>query len=302
MGARVSLPPEEGDGYFELTQIRDDIYVVVQNFAYKDLRIEFVPGDGLIQFNFKVSGDMTLDMSRPQPLRFNRPSLLIWQQPQGVDMEEWTAPSAHERNVAISVTPKFLNELMRTSVATVPDELESFVASDLSQINYCQVPLTAQMCDAVTKILENPYSGTMALVYTEAIALELLCSAIGEFSLASSRPNQDYTDQELRCLQSARNVLMRQFSPPPSIRSLARSVGLSETKLRRAFRAVFGETVFQFSLRCRMEHALTLLRDRRFGVARASMEVGYSHSTSFATAFRKQFGMTPIEARRPRFR
>src|SRR6266702_3206098 len=81
LGARVTLPPDEGEGYWDLTRIRDDIYVVVANFSYKDPRVELVPGDGLIQFNFKLSGDMNLAISRTEPLRFNRPSLLVWSQP-----------------------------------------------------------------------------------------------------------------------------------------------------------------------------------------------------------------------------
>lgn len=296
-GARVALPAHEGAGYFELTQINNDVYVVIQNFAYKDPRMELVPGDGLIQFNFKISGDMTLGVSRKQPLRYNRPSLLIWAQPVGVDISEWTAPSAHERNVAISVTPEFLSSLLLTSVAEVPQQLQSFVSNRQEQLNYCQVPLTAPMFDTVSKLFNNPYTGGLALVYTEALTMELLCNAVGCFSTLSPTPSHEYSDRELRCLHAARDFLMRDFSTQNSIRRLARSVGLGETKLRQAFKAVFGESLMDFSLRCRMQHALVLLRDKRFSVARTSGEVGYSHPTSFATAFRKHFGMSPKDVR-----
>src|SRR5215475_1563930 len=53
LGARISLHPEEGDGYYDLTRIGDDVYVLALNFTYKDPRVELVPGDGLIQFYFK---------------------------------------------------------------------------------------------------------------------------------------------------------------------------------------------------------------------------------------------------------
>ncbi len=297
VSARVALPVHEGAGYFELTQINNDLYVVIQNFAYKDPRLELVPGDGLIQFNFKVSGDMTLGVSRKQPLRYNRPSLLIWAQPVGIDINEWTAPSAHERNVAISVTPEFLSGLLLTSVAEVPQQLQAFVSNRQEQINYCQVPLTVPMFDAVSKLFSNPYTGSLALVYTEALTLELLCNAVGCFSSLSPTPSHEYSDRELRCLNAARDILRRDFSSPHSVRKLARAVGLGEAKLRAAFKAVFGESLIDFSLRCRMQHALVLLRDKRFSVSRTSSEVGYSHPTSFATAFRRHFGMSPKEVR-----
>jgi AraC-like DNA-binding protein len=46
-----------------------------------------------------------------------------------------------------------------------------------------------------------------------------------------------------------------------------------------------------------MQHALMLLRDRQWSVDKVSDAVGYSHSTSFATAFRRHFGMRPIDLR-----
>lgn len=302
LGARVVLTADEGEGYWDLTRIRNDLYVIVENFAYKDPRIEFVPGDGLVQFNFKVSGDMTLAVTRSEPLRFNRPSLLVWSQPMGLDIDEWTAPSAHERNVAISIRPEFLLENFLHSTVDVPEQLQVFVSNKPEKINYCQIPLSAQMFDAVTRLINNPFTGSVGLVYTEAVCLELLCNAIGSFRSLSAIPSEEYSDRELRCLQAARNILMRQFVPPPTIRQLARSVGIAETTLRRGFKAVFGATVFDFGLRCRMQHALVLLRDQHYSVARAAEAIGYAHCTSFTTAFRRHFGMRPIDVRRSKQR
>jgi AraC-like DNA-binding protein len=298
LGARMSLTPEEGDGYWEFTRIRDDIYVVVWNFVYKNPRFELVPGDGLIQFNFRVTGDLTLDVSGAEQLRFNRPSLLVWAQSTGVDIPEWTAPSAHERLVVISIRPDFLVEHFVTSVADMPLPLQAYVSSPSGKLNYFQLPLTAQMFDVATKLINNPFNGSLGLVYTEALTLELLCRAVGSFSSLPPAPNEEYTERELKCLQAARNVLMRQFAPPPTIGKLARAAGIAETALTKGFKAVYGDTIFDFSLRCRMQHALLLLRDKHWSVDKVSDAVGYSHSTSFATAFRRHFGVRPIDVRR----
>src|SRR5262249_23262292 len=150
--------PEEGEGFWELTQIRDDLFIIVGNFAYKHQRHELVPGDGLVQFNFQLSGDMTYAISRPGQLRFNRPAVHLWRQPLGVDMREWTAPSAHERIVTVAVRPEFLlSHCLMPSVA-VPPRLRPFVCdrSGGSGADYCQLPLTAQMLDTTTKLIENP--------------------------------------------------------------------------------------------------------------------------------------------------
>jgi Ornithine cyclodeaminase/mu-crystallin family len=59
LSARVALTPEERRGYWELTSIRDALYIVLSNFSYKQARLECVPGHRLLQFHFQVSGDMT---------------------------------------------------------------------------------------------------------------------------------------------------------------------------------------------------------------------------------------------------
>jgi AraC-like DNA-binding protein len=298
LGIRVSLTPEEGEGYWELTRIRDDFYLVIWNFVYKNPRFELVPGDGLIQFNFRVTGDLTLAVSRAERLRLTRPSLLVWAQSPGVEIPEWTAPSAHERMVVISVRPDFLVEHFLTSVADMPPQLQAYVSNPNGKLNYCQLPLTAQMFDIATKLIKNPLRGPLSLVYTEALTLELLCVAVDGFSGLTGAPQKEYIERELKCLQAARSTLMRQFAPAPTIQKLARSVGMAETALTRGFKAVYGETIFDFSLRCRMQHAMTLLRDRHCSVDEASQAVGYSHSTSFTAAFRRHFGLRPIDVRR----
>lgn len=297
LGARVTLTPQEGEGYWELTRIRHDFYIIIENFAYKKPRIELVPGDGLVQFNFRVSGDMTLSPDQAEPLRFNRPSLLVWSQPMGVDISEWTAPSAHERNVAISVRPEYLVDNFLNSPVDVPERLKAFLSPDKQRVDYCQMPLTSQMFDAVNRLINNPFKRGRALVYTEALVLELLCGAIDTFCLLASESAEEYSDRELRCLHAARDILMRQFAPVPTVRQLARSLGIAETALRLGFTSVFGETMFDFSVRCRMQHALSLLREHRWPVERVAEAVGYAHATSFATAFRRHFDMRPIDVR-----
>ena len=295
-GARIALDPADGSGYYDLTRIGPDVFVITGNFAYKNPRFELIPGDGRIQFYFKLSGDLTLGVSRTEPLRLNRPSLLVYKQPTGVDLQEWTAPRALERCVAVTFSPEYLTEHFFSSWNGALRELV-LAGNHAEQFKFMQRPLTASMFELASKLVDNPYDGPLRLVYTEAVTLELLCAAIHGFSSLASAPNEEYSDRDLRCLHAARNLLMRQLSPAPTIRQVSRAAGMNETALKHGFKAVFGETAFEFSVRCRMQHALTLLRERRLPVARIAESIGYSHQTSFATAFRRHFGMRPRDVR-----
>lgn len=301
MAGRITLPPGEGNGYWEFTRIRNDLYIILMNFRYENPRIEQIPGDGLLQFDFKLSGDLTLAASHEKPLRFNRPSLVVWAQPAGTRVAQSTAPRVRQQMASISVRPEFLIEQFLASVSDMPPQLRESVSNPNKHLRYCQLPLTAEMFTAATKLINNPLHGKSALIYTEAITLELICAAVDSFCSSLGRATKNYTERTLRCLQAARSLITQQLCPPLTIPQIARQVGLAETALTRGFKDVYGETILVFSQRCRMQHALVLLRDQHFSVDKVSEMTGYSHPTSFATAFRQHFGMRPRELRHAGF-
>lgn len=299
--ARVHVTPDEGEGYYEFTRIRDEMFVTVGRFAYKDPRVERLAGDGMIQFCFNLASDMTVAFPRSQPYKLKQPSLLIYHHPPDVELTEWTEPAAHERMVAISVRPESLLALLDDQAATVPDALRPMVATANDRdVPVLQVPMIAEAFELATRLIDNPYSGSLALVYTEALATQLLCVALGAVGRLAGGPSEQYTEREIRSLHTARALLMRELSKPPTIPQVARTAGINETTLKRGFKALFGETVFEFSLRCRMQQALALFRERGLSVAEVAHAVGYSHQTSFATAFRRHFGLRPKDVRRRR--
>jgi AraC-like DNA-binding protein len=154
------------------------------------------------------------------------------------------------------------------------------------------------MFQLAEKLVKNPHSGILGLVYTECVATELVCSAIAGFDSLNGMAVEHYSRNELKCLARARQHLMTQLTPAPTIRQVARIAGMNETTLKRSFKAVYGETVSDFSVRCRMQHALTLLRDQHVSVKRVADACGYRHQTSFATAFGRHFGLRPSDLRK----
>jgi AraC-like DNA-binding protein len=300
LGARIVLAQDEGKGYWEFTRIRNECYVVIQNYAYREPRVELMGGDGLIQFNFRLAGDLTLGVSRQQPIRLTGPSLFVWQQPLGLEVPEWTAPNAHEHSVSISTRPEFLVKSFFSSSVEAPKALQAFLNGSGSQVNFLHLPLTPEMFGLATKVIDNQKHGPVSLVYVEALAFELLCEAVTQFDNVAAVVQEHFSARQLRCLNVARDLLSRQFAPPPTIRQIARTAGLAETILTRDFKAAFGETLFDFSLRCRMQHALKLLRSEHIPIVQVGEAVGYRHQASFATAFRRHFGMRPKDVRRTR--
>jgi AraC family transcriptional regulator len=85
------------------------------------------------------------------------------------------------------------------------------------------------------------------------------------------------------------------------LESLAGLVRLSPTHFCRAFRRSLGMPPHRYHIHRRLEHAKTLLADRERSITAIALASGFGASSSFATAFRKATGLTPLQYRRSLF-
>ena len=74
---------------------------------------------------------------------------------------------------------------------------------------------------------------------------------------------------------------------------LSQLVGLNDYKLKAGFREYFGNTVFGCLHDYRMQEAKRLLETKKINIKQVARSVGYTSETSFSSAFRKKFGVSP---------
>jgi len=128
----------------------------------------------------------------------------------------------------------------------------------------------------------------------EAKGLELLAAWIDHLEddrSASAR----LSAHDVERLEQARKILLARMTTPPRLPELARLAGLNEAKLKAGFRAHFGETVYGYLRRYRLEEAYRLLSQGRYDVTEVAIRVGYANPSKFAAAFRTRFGLRPSQ-------
>ncbi|MBW7902543.1 MAG: helix-turn-helix transcriptional regulator [Rhodocyclaceae bacterium] len=100
-------------------------------------------------------------------------------------------------------------------------------------------------------------------------------------------------------LKRARDILLANLAKAPTLAALAAASGLSLIRLKRGFRALFGNSVYGLFMRERMHEARRRLC-RGEAVIRVAADLGYTNASHFAAAFRKQFGVNPAVLKRGR--
>lgn len=116
--------------------------------------------------------------------------------------------------------------------------------------------------------------------------------------LATHQTNRQARAEQVRGGLSA-NVLNRvkelihaQLASPLSITDLAECAGLAPYHFARSFKRSTGESPHAFVMRCRIEHAKTVL-SQGASLAETSLNCGFSSQSHFTARFRSLTGLTP---------
>jgi AraC-like DNA-binding protein len=83
------------------------------------------------------------------------------------------------------------------------------------------------------------------------------------------------------------------FEPAPTISQLAKMVSISESKLKKDFKLIYGLPVYEYFQKVRMQAAKDKLLSGGHSVKEVAMELGYSNLSNFTIAFKKEFGLLP---------
>lgn len=102
---------------------------------------------------------------------------------------------------------------------------------------------------------------------------------------------------QVEAVMAARDYLTQHTEKHITVCALAEHCGISQTTLKTCFKSVFGESVYTFTRRYKMQRAALLLRQTDKNVMEIAGMLGYDNASKFAGAFRAVCGRSPREYR-----
>ncbi len=158
--------------------------------------------------------------------------------------------------------------------------------------------MTPAMVHIVNGILNCPLQGNLRNLVMEAKVIEFIALQLNQLEKERyHRSPKKIKAADRDAFYALRDLLDRSFTGDHSLKSLARSFGLNEFKLKKGFKELFGTTVFDYLHDLRMEHARQLLLSDNILVNEVSGIVGYKNPNHFSTAFKRKYGINPNQLR-----
>jgi len=107
----------------------------------------------------------------------------------------------------------------------------------------------------------------------------------GKFNLSS---------EVINGLIKVEHELVNDFSKlPPTIEEFSKLVSMSTTKLKKSFKSMYGDSIYSYYQKQRLQKANELLLTGMYSVKQAAQAVGYTNLANFTLAFKKQFRKAP---------
>jgi AraC-like DNA-binding protein len=291
----LSFPKNIGEGFVRKIAFSSDFRILMHRYKLKEdfiiIRNPSVTPSDLISIFF---------YNNEQPL-----DLLV--------NEEKTVKFSRKNESAIQVTTSDLNSIIRFPANT--------------ETHYIVVGITGQKLAELlnrkthNNLIETVTSGGASFLYFESMQAEIqhlikhifsinVNDPLGAFSIQikvqellfhlfdrlikrENTAHKHINNDDVERLMQLRNIILSDLSVPPSLPALAAMIGMSETKMKQLFKQTFGDSIYNYFQRVRMEEAAFLLKQGGYSVTEVGYNLGFANLSHFSKLFERYYGTTP---------
>jgi AraC-like DNA-binding protein len=145
--------------------------------------------------------------------------------------------------------------------------------------------------DFMTEIVQHPFRELFTIRNVSVLVEYLLQQFFVMDRL--SREGNALSDLDTHSLSRVEQHLCLHYKTEfPGIEKLSRISAMSPTSLKTKFKKYYGDTLFGYYQKNKLEHARKLL-DNKVPVKVVATEIGYSNPSHFTLAFKKEYGFSP---------
>jgi len=298
-GMRFEIDPSQGRGYTVMHRLGNGLEVALIDLFYFE-PLQLTQRDVQTYFGFSLLLEGHLEIAVPALTLDRRVAAgeLAYRGGNLPEMTKTCPAQTRVRGLSIDI-PQAMRDRWQ---AEAPGGLNASVDAELrgADTPFLRIaPASEAAVQLADKLFTFDTSTTLGRIQYEASVLNLLAHLLDPDSTPAIKLTRAQRRQLnlQRAIDDAIDILQVEWSSPPTIRALARRVGLNKQYLQDGFHALTGSTIGDYVRRQRMERARTLIESRGVSVLEAAQQVGYSNPSHFSQAFRKHFGVSPAACR-----
>lgn len=292
----LRIPETLGEGYVRKLTFAPDFKITLHRYTLREdlviRRNSSGLGNELITIFFYSNEDaLEIAFNDDQQVRFSDREDAAIQVTSNDLSSTIRFPAGHAVHYAVvAIKPVYLETLL---AANDLNPILKTVTTSGSSFLYFE-SMTAETKKLLKHIATVNMQDGLSHFYVQIKAQELIYLLFQQLVLReNTAAHYSINSADAERLLYIRNELLKDLSTPPLLSELAHIAAMSETKLKQLFKQTFGDTIYNYFQRARMEEAAFLLKQGKRSVAEVGYELGFSNLSHFSRLFEKHYGLTP---------
>jgi AraC-like DNA-binding protein len=291
----LEIPKEMGEGYVRKVAFGDDFKLTIHRYLLKeDLIVKRNPAatsnNVRTIFFYNNKEDFEVKYNNEENIPFspkNDSSILL--STNDLRTEIRFPAGSNIQYVVIGITANRLRSVL--SIEKPNGTLKTITAENASFLFF--ESLDPEMQLLLNNIVSVDMNNSLNNFYVQIKVQELMYLLFSKLSLRENTTFKNINSNDAEKLLVIRNEILSDLSSPPVLSELAMIASMSETKLKQLFKQTFGDSIYNYYQKARMEEAAFLLRQAKHSVSEVGYELGFSNLSHFSRLFERQYGITP---------
>ncbi|NTD96340.1 helix-turn-helix transcriptional regulator [Agrobacterium tumefaciens] len=284
----MQIPSVYGSGYIKSISISNGPTILIRQYELKEeLKISSKAGEQSAQGVVISFHNIYQHKDTPK----NQTRLLPFAQIESAveDYQELFQSKTHFNTIIIIISISQLQALIQqkgnqNTIQRLLWKNKPFIFEEL---------LSPEMQDVANQILNKVIPDDLKALFYRIKAEELIYHLFAELNRRNNLSVYPANIEDMKKVYSIRDEIIDDLCVKPNLMRLAQSYGMSESKLKRLFKQIFGTSVYDYYLRFRMEHAVILLVEKKHSVAEVGYILGFTNLSHFAKLFARHKGLNP---------
>lgn len=282
------IPENKGKGYLRGFRLDNSINMLIRFYEFNDnllaKRLGNQNTENRILFSFN---NIFPDADSKNNYSGDLPSMQIFKGK--LNIETFYPGRTKFNSIFIGIDS---NQLEKSLGLNIDNEIfRNIIASEQSIL--FEELLSPGIQQVAIEIIQTDIPDSLSNFFFKIKAEELICLALKEL-FKRENPTQHALNQiDVQKIYKIRDTILSDLAVPPVIKELASQIGMSESKFKRLFKQIFGDSLFSYYQKFRMKEAARLLKENKMTVSEVGFQMGFSNLSHFAKLFEEHMGTKP---------
>ncbi|MET3029296.1 AraC family transcriptional regulator [Flavobacterium sp. UW10123] len=285
----LTIPENKGKGYFRGFRLDNSISMIVSNYEFNDdlLAKRFGSENSLKRILFSFNSIFPDTNPAIKNANNDLPSIQVFKGK--LNIETFYPNRTKFKSIFIAIDSDMLVKFLGSNGENAI--FKKIISSE--QPILFEESISPKIQEVALEIIESDVPDTLADFFFKIKAEELICLTLKELLKREKTTLHVLNEIDVQKIYEVRDAILNEIHVPPVIKNLASQIGMSESKFKRLFKQIFGNSFFSYYQKLRMKEASRLLKENKMSVSEVGYALGFSNLSHFTKVFEEHNGTKP---------